>query len=64
MPETYAAEIEKLAAPKRFPVRLGIIGGGYAQSCKNNMEGQQHGQLLAGNVKVTHSIILFAVIFR
>ncbi|MEI7534074.1 MAG: 5-(carboxyamino)imidazole ribonucleotide synthase [Verrucomicrobiae bacterium] len=28
MHETYDSEIKKLAAPKNFPVRLGIIGGG------------------------------------
>ena len=28
MHETYDSEIQKLAAPKHFPVRLGIIGGG------------------------------------
>jgi 5-(carboxyamino)imidazole ribonucleotide synthase len=28
MHETYYSEIQKLAAPKHFPVRLGIIGGG------------------------------------
>ena len=28
MHETYDSEIQKLAAPKNFPVRLGIIGGG------------------------------------